>query len=195
MLLDSQIKLPKWNGNQLPDIDLLLGNSDRTHLVVAELKWQLSASSTREVVSRNDYLKKGYSQLLKIREFLKANPDYLLRRGLSEHLASDIKLSFLLLCRGHLGSETVMTDSEILMCDDTVFLDALDGGLESAVHIAQSFSYLPLDGKDFFLRDVKVRFGGSTVTWKAMVPTSATEDTESELVENFYMDGGRFAVL
>jgi hypothetical protein len=195
MVIDSQINLPKWNGGQLPDIDLLFGNSDRTHLVVAELKWQLSASSTREVASRNDYLKKGYSQLAKIREFLKANPDYLRSRGLSQHSTSDIKLTFLLLCRGHLGSETVITDTEILMCDNTVFLDSLDEGLESAIQVVQSFSYLPREGEDFFLRDVKVRFGGSTVGWKAMLPTSLTEDTESDLVEDFYMDGARFAVL
>jgi len=60
LLIDSSVNLPKWKGKQLPDIDLLPANSSLTHLVVAELKWQLSASSTREVASRNDYLKKGH---------------------------------------------------------------------------------------------------------------------------------------
>jgi hypothetical protein len=194
-LIDSQIKLPKWNGSQLPDIDLLFGNTDHTHLVIAELKWQLSASSTREVVSRNDYLKKGSAQLLKIRDFLLANPEYLRARGLTKVSMTDVKVTLLLLCRGHLGSETVMTSSDILMCDDATFFTELDKGLETALHTAETFSYLPLEGKDFVLRDVRVKFGDSIVGWKAMTPPSLTEDTETALVEAFYMDGARFAVL
>lgn len=195
VLIDTQIKLPKWNGRQLPDIDLLFANPERTHLVIAELKWQLSASSTREVATRNDYLKKGSAQLLAIRDFLAANPEYLKNRGLMDKSTDDLKLSLLLLCKGHLGSETVMTAPEILMCDNETFLAALREGLDAAINLVRSFAYLPQEGKDFILRDVKVRFGGKTVAWKAMIPPSTTEDTESDLIEAFYMDGARFAVI
>ena len=68
-------------------------------------------------------------------------------------------------------------------------------GLEAALRAAETFSYLPLEGKDFMLRDVRVKFGDGIVGWKAMVPPSLTEDTETALVEAFYMDGARFAVL
>jgi len=108
---------------------------------------------------------------------------------------TDVKVTLLLLCRGHLGSETVMTSSDILMCDDATFFTELDKGLETALHTAETFSYLPLEGKDFVLRDVRVKFGDSIVGWKAMTPPSLTEDTETALVEAFYMDGARFAVL
>jgi len=195
LLIGTQIKLPKWNGKQLPDIDLLFANLERTHLVVAELKWQLSASSTREVATRNDYLKKGSTQLLTIRDFLAAHPEYLKTRGLIDKSTDDLKLSFLLLCKGHLGSETVMTAPEILMCDNDTFLRGLAQGLDGAVDLAKSFAYLPKEGKDFILRDVKVRFGGKTVAWKAMIPPSTTEDTETDLIEAFYTDGARFAVI
>ena len=140
-LIDTQIKLPKWNGKQLPDIDLLFANPERTHLVLAELKWQLSASSTREVAARNDYLKKGSAQLVAIRDFLAANPEYLKNRGLIDKSTDDLKLSFLLLCKGHLGSETVMTTPEILMCDNDTFLGELDNGFDAAIDLAKSFDY------------------------------------------------------
>lgn len=146
-------------------------------------------------MSRNDYLKKGSAQLHKIREFLLANPDYLRRRGLIKTSIADAKISCILLCKGHLGSETVMSATEILMCDNTTFLNELEKGLDAALQTAQTFSYLPLEGKDFLLRNVKVKFGDSIVTWKAMVPTSLTEDTESALIEAFYLDGARFAVI
>lgn len=194
LLIDSSVNLPKQKGKQLPDIDILLANSSRTHLVVAELKWQLSASSTREVASRNDYLKKGTAQLVAIRQFLSENPNYLMNRGLIASSTDNIKVSYLLLCKGHLGSETVMAPG-ILMCDNGTFLKALDQGVDAAIEVAGEFKYLPREGKDFILRDVKVRFGGSVVAWKAMVPPSTTEDTETALIETFYMDGARFAVL
>jgi len=83
----------------------------------------------------------------------------------------------------------------ILMCDNGTFLKALDQGVDAAIEVAGEFEYLPREGKDFILRDVKVRFGGSVAAWKAMVPPSTTEDTETALIEAFYMDGSRFAVL
>lgn len=137
------------------------------------------------------------AQLLAIRDFLAANPEYLKDRGLTENSTDNLKLSFLLLCKGHLGSETVMTAPEIFMCDNDTFtfIGELDKGLDAAIDLAKSFDHLPNEGRDFVLREVKVRFGGNTVAWKAMIPPSTTEDTESDLVETFYMDGGRFAVI
>ena len=194
-LIGTRINLPKWNGKQMPDIDLLFANPERTHLVIAELKWQLSGSSTREVAARNDYLKKGSVQLLAIRDYLAAHPEYLKGRGLIDKPTNGLRLSFILLCKGHLGSETVMTAPEILMCDNDTFLGELANGVDAAIDLAKSFVYLPKESRDFILRDVKVRFGGHIVAWKAMTPPSTTEDTESDLVEAFYMDGSRFAVL
>lgn len=194
IVIDASVNLPKWKGKQLPDIDILFGNPERTHLVVAELKWQLSASSTREVASRNDYLKKGTAQLVAIRQFLIENPLYLKNRGLIDISVDAIKVSYLLLCKGHLGTETVMAPG-ILMCDNGTFLRALDLGINAAIDTANGFEYLPIEGRDFILRDVKVKFGESVVAWKAMVPPTTTEDTESDFIEDFYSDGFRYAVL
>jgi hypothetical protein len=132
---------------------------------------------------------------LAIRDFLTGNPEYLKNRGLIDKRTDDLKLSLLLLCKGHLGSETVMVSPEILMCDNDIFLAELSRGLDAAIDLGKSFAYLPKEGKDFILRDVKVRFGGKSVEWKAMIPPSTTEDTESDFVEAFYMDGARFAVI
>ncbi len=117
-----------------------------------------------------------------------------MNRGLIESSTDDIDVSSLLLCKGHLGSETVMA-SGILMCDDGTFLEFLDQGLDAALDAASGFEYLPREGKDFILRDVKVKFGASVVAWKAMVPPSTTENTETALIEQFYMNGAKFAVL
>lgn len=65
----------------------------------------------------------------------------------------------------------------------------------SVIAAANGFEYLPREGDDFTLRDVMVKFGRSVVAWKAMLPPSTTDDMESALIEAFYMDGARFAVL
>jgi hypothetical protein len=76
------IPLPIWKGKQLPDIDILMGEPGLSQLVVCEVKWQLSGSSTREVINRDEYLKKGLRQLEAIREFLTVHPWFLRSRAL-----------------------------------------------------------------------------------------------------------------
>jgi hypothetical protein len=192
LVVGTQVHLPRWNGRQLPDIDLILREPSGNTLVIAELKWQLSAISTREVVSRNEYLKKGHEQLKRIREFLAAKPSYLRERGLLDKETSDLNVVYLLLCKGHLGSEAIIAGDTISMADSDVFLSHLTQGLELALEVVRTFSYLPVIGRDFLVKDVRVRFGASVVTWKMRAPNSTTEDTETDFVEGFYFDGIRF---
>ena len=58
------------------------GEPGRSQLVVCEVKWQLSGSSTHEVIYRDEYLKKGLRQLEAIREFLTVHPRFLRSRAL-----------------------------------------------------------------------------------------------------------------
>jgi hypothetical protein len=191
-LLGSKVSLPKIGGKQLPDIDLLLGSPDKQRIVAAEIKWQLSSSSTREVVSRNDYLKKGAEQLEAIREFLEANLGYL---RASRRIAFDLKggeTEYILLCKGHLGNEDVISNG-ILMCDYDVFVRTLENnGLESAISEAHQFNYLPKLNEDFKLMDINVKFGEWIVSWKTFVPPELTEDDETAIVEDHYRDTLRF---
>jgi hypothetical protein len=65
----TKIRLPDWKGQRLPDIDVIFGEQQSGQTTIAEVKWLLSASSTRDVIARNDYLKKGTRQLMLIKEF------------------------------------------------------------------------------------------------------------------------------
>jgi hypothetical protein len=51
-----------------------------------------------------------------------------------------------------------------------------------------------MEGKNFILRDLSVKFGESIVGWKAMLSPRLTEDIETAVVETFYEDGARSAV-
>ncbi|SNT13771.1 hypothetical protein SAMN05421770_104337 [Granulicella rosea] len=186
------VQLPKWKGKQLPDVDLLLGGPDPGKFVVCEVKWQLSGSSTREVINRDEYLRKGLHQLEQIREFLIAHPSFLKDRGLTNHVTTSSDFEYVLLCKGHLGSETVQSDG-ILKCDYDVFCRSVtEHGVLSALTLARDNSYLPKLGVDFTLEPISVRFGRWRLSWWTLLSVALPEDDETNMVTDFYIDSAEF---
>jgi hypothetical protein len=186
------IPLPKWKGKQLPDIDLLVRQGDDAPIVVSEVKWQLSGSSTREVINRDEYLKKGLRQLETIREFLAAHPQFLQSRHLWDRPTQMSDFEFVLLCKGHLGSETIQSEG-ILKCDYEIFLQAIRRqGINAALQLAREHSYLPRLGSDFTMEPIIVRFGKWRLNWWTLLARSLPEDDESKIVLDFYSDSAEF---
>jgi hypothetical protein len=191
-LISDCVRLPVWGGSQLPDIDLLLGDAGRVHLAVAEVKWQLSGSSTREVINRDEYLKKGLRQLEAVRGFLSAHPDFLRSRGLLDRATEAGDFDFVLLCKGHLGSETIQSFG-IEKCDYDTFIEQVGKeGLESAVRLARDHSYLPHCPRDFTIEPISVRFGKWRLLWWTLVPVGLPDDDEAQPVLDFYDDSAEF---
>jgi len=91
-----KVRLTNWKGRRLPDIDDNLAEPQSDDIVIAEVKWLLSARSTKDVIARNEYLKKGTRQLKVIKEFLLENPNYLRERGVTAGRPQDV--TSLLLC-------------------------------------------------------------------------------------------------
>ncbi len=187
-----QVRLPEHHGRQLPDIDLLLRGERAESVVVVEAKWQLSASTTKEVVSRNEYLKKGQEQLRRIRTFLGENPDYLKQRAFVNFSITHEKIQYLLLTKGHLGGEDTIV-SDTLMVDYDIFVDYLRRfGLGDALGRLASYDYLPVLNKDFLLADIKLRFGDWIVLWKKFHPTTLPPDQETPALEELYRRAAKY---
>jgi hypothetical protein len=190
--IGTTIELPVHQGKQLPDIDLLLRSENPSTIVVAEIKWQLSASSTKEVVSRNEYLKKGQTQLLRIRQFLNENPGYLKRRGLINFETTDGNTKYLLLSKGHLGCEDILT-KELLLADYDVFVQYLrQFGFHVAIQRLAVFDYLPVQGKDFLLSTDVTKFGTWRVSWNKFHAPELPPDTETEALEDLYRRSAKY---
>ncbi len=184
--LAAKLPLPKFEGLQLPDIDLLLYGPEEGTLLVCEIKWQLSGSTTREVINRNEYLKKGGKQLKKIRRFLEQTPGFFHQRGLVPRKTTVKKLHYVLLCKGHMASECVF-DAAVTICDYDAFKKGLDeGGVPAAFELASTYSYLPNEGTDFSLQPLSVQFQRKSLRWWLMVPPQLPDDDESEEVEEYY---------
>ncbi len=186
------IALPKWRGKQLPDIDILMGRPEAAPFIVCEVKWQLSGSSTREVINRDEYLKKGLRQLEAIREFFTAHPGFLQSRGLLNRSTQHSDFEFVLLCKGHMGSETIQSDG-IEKCDYDIFLQSVrKQGVIRALQLARDHSYLPQLGTDFTLEAISVRFGKWRLKWWTLLSTSLPADDEGQVVLDFYTDSAHF---
>jgi hypothetical protein len=99
---------------------------------------------------------------------------------------------FLLLCKGHLGSETIH-GAGILKCDYDVFLGAVvQQGSACALELARQYSYLPQAGVDFTVEPKSVRFGRWRLSWWTLLSIGLPADDESEAVLDFYTDSAEF---
>ena len=185
-VIGNGINLPKFHGVQLPDIDVLLRGDTPNTLIISEVKLELSAADTKEVIARNDYLKKGQKQLSAIREFLFANPGYLRTRGLIDFDVSEMNTTFLLLCKGHLGSADVLSPHS-RMADYDVFVKYVrEGSVAKALERVAQYDDPPVPGRDFVFDEVRVRFGRWAIKWKYFHPPTLIPDNETQVVLDLY---------
>jgi hypothetical protein len=96
--LQGPIKMPE----PIPDIDLLITDETSSTIVIAELKWIAKSIAPRQIVTKNNEVAHGMSQLKQIREFLSRNPLHLTTQ---KKLAKSVKdyehIYFLLVARDH----------------------------------------------------------------------------------------------
>jgi hypothetical protein len=93
-------KLPKG----MPDIDLVLADEEGGELLVAELKWLQLPMTFNARRERDKELRKGAGQITQISDFLKANPDYLQKKGFMVKPLTDYKrITFAVVCRDYIS--------------------------------------------------------------------------------------------
>jgi hypothetical protein len=137
------------------------------------------------VIARNDYLKKGTRQLMLIKEFLMENPNYLRERAIITGHPQDV--TYLLLCKGHLGNEDVIAPG-MTMADYDTFKDYLGiSGLKTTIGRLVEYDYLPVEGRDFTVDVMRLQFGQWILGWSQMHPIALPPDEETDALEELYM--------
>jgi len=151
------LKLPD---EALPDLDIVLKDSADSCLLLGELKWLRKSTRVLEYLDREVELEEGFRQLRDIRTFLDAFPDFLQKRGLSNRINDP--LTYAVIARDHI-STIQMKDSFLAEFDALVWALRESESLAEAVRKLQGYEWLPVEGRDFY-----VRFESSTLAGVAI---------------------------
>jgi hypothetical protein len=117
---------------------------------------------------------------------LENSPSYLRDRGLVDFDVVQGNISYVLLCKGHLGSADVLASYSV-MADYDIFTKYLkEGSLREALSRSAAYDYLPTAGKDFIFDQVRIKFGRWKVKWKYFHPPVLIPDEETEAVQELY---------
>jgi len=171
---------------------MVVADTEEQLVAITEVKWLLSPTETRDVIARNEYLKKGTEQLARIRDFISQNPRYLLDRGILRRILDADRAVYLLLCKGHLGSEDVIGRG-MVMADWDVFGDYVASfRLPEVIRRLSAYDYLPVQGRDFKIDTTRLQFGEWVVGWKQFHALELPPDNETEELEALYRSAYKF---
>lgn len=144
------INLPKG----LPDLDFIVEDRGSSTLVIAELKWIRKTVHFFERLERDKEVHKGLGQLEDMARFLGANPTYLKDRGVvSKSLSDFANMHYLLIARDHFVWVDPSKDYPILEHESFKETVGRTSDLQSAVSEMLRFEWLPLEGRDFVVRN------------------------------------------
>ena len=150
-------------GKGIPDLDLILEDSEADAVVLAELKWPRRPYSPREILQRNSEIRKGIAQIKAIKSFLVANPAFLSDRGkMRKPLNEYSHIQFCVVSRDHLipSDETGLP---VYAYD--VFEDRISGDMDTPSVLADlnGMNWLPTEGRDYKCEWIRSEAGGITV--------------------------------
>ena len=153
------LKLPD---DTLPDIDIVVKDSADSSLLLGELKWLRKSTRVLEYLDRDAELEEGFWQLRDIKNFIDASPDFLQKRGLLNKIEDHPQLTYAVIARDHIGT-IQMEDWLLAEFDALVWALRESGNLSEAVHKLQSYEWLPVEGRDFYVRFEASTLAGVTI--------------------------------
>jgi len=134
----------------LPDIDLIVEDVGSSTAVIAELKWLRKTIRTVEHVTQESSFLHGVGQMQRIREFLGANPRFLVdRKDLSQELPAYRNLHYLVVPRDYFVWVDPSGGIPVVDFEPLCRGLARHGNLAEAMDELLRFDWLPTEGADF----------------------------------------------
>ena len=153
------LKLPD---EALPDLDIALRDLANPSLLIGELKWLRKSTRVLEHLDRDAELEEGFRQLRDIRHFLDASPDFLQKSGLLDGISDSPQMTYAVIARDHIGT-VPMADSLLAEFDALVWALRESGSLEEGVRKLKAYEWLPVEGRDFYVRFEASTLAGVTI--------------------------------
>lgn len=149
-------------------------------LLIAELKWIRKPLRPAEISQRTAEVLKGVEQLAEIRDFLAGSPDHLRTLGkLPSRVDAYANVYYLVVARDH-WCWTEGHGAAIVTFE--AFAEALrtEGHLRDNVEALLQYEWLPVEGRDFFVRYDTASLNGVSIEWPVFYSTVGRPQTAAQ---------------
>ncbi|EMI44912.1 hypothetical protein [Rhodopirellula sp. SWK7] len=161
-----------WSGSvpgrpDLPDFDLVVIDETSRTCLVLELKSFIQPAEPREIIDRSREIRKGVSQIEKLRAYAKSKC-----KELSQllNIESGYRFSFAVASQNSIGSGNVQ-DKSTPVVRASHLIDSLRGrGVASTCDWLEARAYMPVEGKHFDTVPTQNEVAGRILNWYGIRP-------------------------
>lgn len=153
---------------RLSDIDLAMIDDAGKVCIVFELKWFIAPAEVREVIERSEEIEKGISQLMGLSGALEQNP-----RSFCDVLGIDESYEFLfaVVSDSFIGMRSVQNPKiPVVRLGHLVRKANSLGSLRKLYNWLRGREYLPVEGKDYEIREQTCHVGRWGMKWYGILP-------------------------
>ena len=152
----------------LPDIDLaIIRDSEKTCLLL-ELKWFIAPEEAREVIEKSEEIKKGISQLLKLKRAFANNREPLLEKL---NIDSNYSLEGVVVSQNWIGNAKAQSSEiPVIQADHLIEKLKVAESLQSTMEWLKDRKYLPKEGEDFRVHITTHTIGDWSLKWYKIQP-------------------------
>ncbi len=148
---------------KLPDIDLVIKDTQSAAVLIGELKWLRKVVRVVEHVKRDAELEEGFRQLRDVRTFLEQSPGYLRDSGVIPAGEVPPALSYAVIARDHLAYLPQQDGLWLTEFDALIWALQNSDSLPDACRKLQAYEWLPVEGRDFTVRFEAATVAGVTI--------------------------------
>jgi hypothetical protein len=162
-----------WNGH-LPaqreplEIDLAIVDDRECSCLILELKAFIQPAEPREIVEKSEEIERGVEQIRRVRDAYEANP-----RAFCDAFGIDAKydVAFAVASETFIGTPQVQDDAVPVVRTGHVVCKLLSVRSLSAINRwLVSRRYLPVEGRDYAVREIEVQVGKWKLRWYGIKP-------------------------
>ena len=167
-LSDKGFRFVDGNVPNLTDVDLaIIRDSEKTCLLL-ELKWFIGSAEFREVIEKSEEIKKGISQVFKLKEAFDGNHKLLLEKL---DIDSSYRLEGVVVSQNWIGEANVQSpEAPVIRADHLIAKLKATESLQTTIEWLMARKYLPKEGKDFEIHGITSTIGKWSVKWSTTRP-------------------------
>ena len=162
-LSDKDIEFISCSVGNLTDVDLAIVNRSEKTCLLLELKWFIAPTTAHERINRSKEIKKGISQVLKLKQAFAANNESLLNKL---NIDSSYKLEGAVVSENWIGYGNVQSpEVPVIRANHLIAKLKATEDLQSTMEWLKDRKYLPKEGEHFRVQTCTTTIGNWCLEW------------------------------